>query len=79
MKRSICLLALFALAAAPSSYAEQGNMQAALASLKDAQASLLKVSNDKGGHTQNALQLVQQAIAEVKAGMQYQKQNPKKD
>ena len=43
MKRSICLLALFALAAAPSSYAEQGNMQAALASLKDAQASLLKV------------------------------------
>lgn len=79
MKRSIYLLAILTLAAAPSSHAEQVNMQDALSSLKQAQTSLLKVSSDKGGHTAAALRLVQQAIAEVKAGMQYEKQNSKKN
>ena len=47
----------------------QGNMQDALRSLAAAQVSLNKASRGKGGHRLKALQLVSQAIVEVKAGI----------
>lgn len=55
---------------APAS-AEQGNMEAALADLNDAVASLKVAEPNKGGHRERAIALVQQAIAEVEAGIRF--------
>jgi hypothetical protein len=51
--------------------AYQGNMEQALAALRDALGSLREATPNKGGHRANAIQLVQQAIAEVEAGIQF--------
>jgi hypothetical protein len=47
----------------------QPNMQAALGDLRAARASLEKTVPDKAGHRVKAIQLINQAIAEVQAGM----------
>jgi len=52
-------------------YEAQPEMTAAIQSLREAQRNLEAASHDKGGHRANALQLVNQAIAEVEAGMRY--------
>ncbi len=52
-----------------SANAGQPNMEAALSDLRAAKASLERAEANKGGHRTNALGLVNQAIAEVKAGM----------
>ena len=44
-------------------------MQAALGELRAARASLQKAVPDKPGHRNRAIQLVNQAIAEVQAGI----------
>ena len=49
----------------------QPNMQAAMQYLQQAQQSLQNANSDKGGHRERALQLVNQAMGEVQAGMQY--------
>jgi hypothetical protein len=49
----------------------QPNMQAAMQYLQQAQQSLQNAFSDKGGHRERALQLVNQAMGEVQAGMQY--------
>jgi hypothetical protein len=49
--------------------AGQPNMQAALGQLRSARASLQKAVPDKAGHRDKAIGLVDQAIAEVQAGM----------
>ena len=49
--------------------AGQPNMQAALGGLRSARASLQKAVPDKAGHRNKAIGLVDQAIAEVQAGM----------
>ena len=49
--------------------ANQPNMQAALNSLYNSQNSLQHAEHDKGGHRVNALNLVGQAIEEVKLGI----------
>lgn len=49
----------------------QPHMQSALASLQSAKAELLVAEANKGGHRVNALNLVNQAIGEVKAGIEY--------
>ena len=49
--------------------AGQPNMQAALGELRSARASLQKAVPDKAGHRNKAIGLVDQAIAEVQAGM----------
>lgn len=49
----------------------QPHMYAALTSLKNAQASLNAALADKGGHRDNALILVDKAIGEVQAGIDY--------
>lgn len=61
--------ALFALST-PSQSA-QPNMQAALDNLMQARANLQRAVADKGGHRANALSLVDQAIEEVRAGIDY--------
>jgi hypothetical protein len=53
-------------AAAP----DQPHMQAALNALESARNNLDKANADKGGHRTNAIQLVKDAIAEVKLGME---------
>ena len=47
----------------------QPNMQAALGELRSARASLQKAVPDKQGHRNRAIALVDQAIAQVQAGM----------
>lgn len=51
--------------------AEQGNMEAALRQLQNALNSLHRATPNKGGHKERAAQLVQQAMAEVQAGIDY--------
>jgi hypothetical protein len=49
--------------------AGQPNMQAALGQLRAARASLQKAVPDKAGHRDKAIGLVDQAIAQVQAGV----------
>ncbi len=49
----------------------QPNMTAAIQNLREAQMNLEKASQNKGGHRERALQLIQQAIAEVEEGVRY--------
>jgi len=72
-------LTSFALAAAlaaatlvPNVTAEpQPKMRAALDSLRDARRSLEQATADKGGHRVKAIQLTQQAIEQVEAGIKF--------
>jgi hypothetical protein len=49
----------------------QPEMTAAIQHLREAQKNLEVASHDKGGHRANALQHINQAMAEVEAGIQY--------
>lgn len=60
---------------APTTHADQPNMQAALASLQQARDKLERATPDKGGHRAKAIQLVDAAIAEVKAGIRFDRKN----
>lgn len=51
--------------------AEQVHMQNALRSLENARAQLVEAIADKGGHRERAIGLVDQAIAETRAGIQF--------
>ncbi len=50
-------------------YAVQPHMQNALAALQSARGELQVAEHNKGGHRVNAIRLVDQAIAEVRAGI----------
>jgi hypothetical protein len=52
-----------------SASADQPHMTAALAALESAKNNLERASADKGGHRSNALDLVKDAISEVKKGI----------
>jgi hypothetical protein len=54
----------------------QPKMQAALAALQQAQSETQAASANKGGHRENALGLIQQAIEAVNAGMQWAAAHP---
>jgi hypothetical protein len=69
--------ALMAVMALPT-WADQGHMQATLASLQQAQENLSKADHDKGGHRAKALDLIKQAQAEVQAGMDFDRANDSK-
>lgn len=56
---------------ATSARAEQGNMDRAIASLQDALQSLRQATPNKGGHKETAVQLIEQAIGEVNAGIRF--------
>ena len=49
----------------------QPHMQAALDHLQAAKAELQSATADKGGHRVRAIELVNRAIGEVEAGMEY--------
>jgi hypothetical protein len=51
--------------------ADQPKMQAALQSLQQAKASLNDATADKGGHRGKAMKLIDQALKEVEAGIEY--------
>lgn len=51
--------------------AYQGNMERAVSSLYDALASLREATPDKGGHRVKAMNLIQEAIGEVQAGIEF--------
>ncbi len=51
--------------------AEQGNMVNARRSLHQAYNYLQQATPDKGGHRENAMNLIQQAIVEVNRGIGY--------
>ena len=53
----------------------QPNMQAARTSLQTARAELQKATPDKGGHRVNAIGLVNSAIAEVNAGIAFDRRH----
>lgn len=59
----------------------QPHMKAALETLKVARSQLEKAASDKGGHRVKAIQLADQTIAEVKAGIEFDNthQGEKKD
>lgn len=54
---------------------DQPNMQAARSSLQTAKAELQRASADKGGHRVNAIGLVNSAIAEVNAGIEFDRRH----
>lgn len=56
----------------------QPHMQAALEALKTAQRELAQAQRDKGGHRARAEKLIQQAIAQVEAGIHYDRAHDKK-
>lgn len=49
----------------------QPHMQAALDHLRSARAELEAASSNKGGHRERAMELVDQAISEVQAGIDF--------
>ena len=49
----------------------QPDMQGALSALQEARQQLQSAAPDKGGHRVQALQLVDQAIAQVQMGIQF--------
>jgi hypothetical protein len=57
------------LGAASRAEADQPYMRAALANLRNAQSNLSEAAHNKSGHRANALNLVNQAIGEVSAGI----------
>ena len=51
--------------------AQQDNMLNALNALRNARASLVLAITNKGGHRERAIQLVDQAIMQTQAGINY--------
>ncbi len=60
-----------AIAATPASAEYQPAMQAALTALANAKNALLMGTADKGGHRVVAINLIDQAMAQVQLGIQY--------
>lgn len=55
---------------------DQPHMDAALGHLRQARESLQQAAANKGGHRANAINLINQAIQEVRLGIQYANQHP---
>jgi hypothetical protein len=69
---AIVLLGVVAIAGAVP---DQPNMQAAKASLQTAKSELQKATANKGGHRAIAIGLINSAIAEVNAGIAFDRRN----
>jgi len=82
MKKLTTLLIAFtfvtcAFGVVPLANAEpQPNMTAALNLLRDAREQLIKASNDKGPHRVEAIRAIENAIREVKDGIEYDNRHP---
>lgn len=64
-------IALCTVVAGASSWAAQKHMQNALEHLRQARQALDNAKGNKGGHRQNAIELVDKAIAQVEKGMEF--------
>ena len=65
---------LAALASSPA-LADQGNMEAALRQLGSALNSLHRAPPNKGDHKERAVQLIEEAMGEVQAGIDFANQH----
>jgi hypothetical protein len=65
----VTVLGIAGLGFAAGTYAAQPHMDNALAALQTARGELQVAEANKGGHRVNAMRLVDQAIAEVRAGI----------
>jgi hypothetical protein len=65
----ILFAALAIVALVQNASADQGYMERALEALRNARSELNEASHDKGGHRSNAIQLIDQAIEQVKEGI----------
>ena len=79
MKLALVLVLSSALLASGQAFADQPNMEAALASLQQAKDSLQRATTDKGGHRVKAIKAVDAAIAEVKAGIEFDRTHQSKN
>ena len=76
MKSILCAAALLLAAAAVyAATPDQPRMQAARADLQAARAQLRGATNDKGGHRAKALEQVDAALAEVNAGIRFDRRH----
>jgi hypothetical protein len=66
---AIAVAAVAATTTGASAY--QGNMERALSALYEALAALREATPNKGGHKANAAHLVEQAIQETQAGIEW--------
>jgi hypothetical protein len=75
-KSILCAAALLLAAAAAHAFApDQPRMQAARADLQAARARLRNATADKGGHRARALQHTEAAIAQVNAGIRFDRRH----
>ncbi len=73
-RRNLALIAAggaLAVALPTKADAYQGNMENALSSLYNALGALRQASSNKGGHRVKAMALIQQAIEQTNAGIEY--------
>ena len=70
MKKLVFCIAMV-IALAGVSGAGQDNMKDALQSLREARQALDRAEDNKGGHKQKAIDLVDKAIEQVQAGMEF--------
>lgn len=71
MRAVLVSAAAFLLGACAARHVRQPHMHQAIELLRGARLELENATADKGGHRVAALQLVQQAIDEVRAGIQF--------
>jgi hypothetical protein len=69
------LAAGFLAVSSGSAEAYQGNMERALASLQDAFDSLRHASSNKGGHREKAMHMIESAMQQVQAGIDFANQH----
>ena len=72
---SLAVLALLSFAVAAIAAGDQPFMRAARADLQTAKGQLQQATPDKGGHRVKAIALVNQAIAQVNAGMAFDRRH----
>lgn len=69
LKTTLVLATLIVAMGVQSAWADQPNMRAALAHLREAKAALQRAEHNKGGHRGRAIEIINRAIAEVEAGI----------
>lgn len=74
-KTILAVVMLLGAVAIAGAVPDQPNMQAARGNLQNARNELQRATPDKGGHRVNAINLVNSAIAEVNAGIAYDRRH----
>ena len=69
LKTTLVLATLIGAMGLQSVWADQPNMRAALAHLREAKGALERAEHNKGGHRARAIETINRAIVEVEAGI----------